>query len=192
LLRADALITVGVMKNQIAKLMVAVAFAGVVVAGTITSCDDNDNNNVSTGVAGHGGTTGTGGINGIGGAGGTSANTQTFNMSLTGTQEVPANTSAATGNVQVMLNKATGAITVTGSFQNLSSTATAAHIHGPAAVGSTAAVIMPLTVPSATSGTVTGTATMSTVQMNDMLNQMTYVNIHSTMFPDGEIRAQVK
>ncbi|HXU00287.1 MAG TPA: CHRD domain-containing protein, partial [Polyangia bacterium] len=112
--------------------------------------------------------------------------------SLTGTQEVPANTSAATGNVQVMLNKATGAITVTGSFQNLSSTATAAHIHGPAAVGSTAAVIMPLTVPSATSGTVTGTATMSTVQMNDMLNQMTYVNIHSTMFPDGEIRAQVK
>jgi len=47
-------------------------------------------------------------------------------------------------------------------------------------------------VPSSTSGTVTGTATMSTVQMNDMLNQMTYVNVHSMQYPDGEIRAQIK
>ena len=68
LLGAVALITVGIMKNQIAKLMVAVGFAGAVVAGTITSCDDNDNN-ASTGtagtggssLAGHGGTTGFGG-----------------------------------------------------------------------------------------------------------------------------------
>jgi hypothetical protein len=174
------------MKTQLTKLMVAVAFAGAVVAGTITSCDDDNDNNVTTGVAGRGGT----GFGGTGGAGGT--NTQTFSMTLTGTQEVPSNGSAAMGDVQVMLNKTTGAITVTGSFTGLTSAATAAHIHGPAAVGSTAPVIVPLTVPSAVAGTVTGTATMSTVQMNDMLNQMTYVNIHSTMFPDGEIRAQIK
>jgi len=113
-------------------------------------------------------------------------------MTLTASQEVPANGSTATGDVQVTLNKTTGAITVTGSFTGLTSNATAAHIHGPAAVGSTAPVIVPLTVPSSLAGTVTGTATMSTVQMNDMLNQMTYVNIHSEMFPDGEIRAQIK
>ena len=184
MLRADALITVVVMTKQLTKLMVAVAFAGAVVAGTITSCDD-DNNAVTTGIAGT-----TGGSGGIGGAGGT--NTQTFAMTLTGTQEVPANGSLATGDVQVTLNKTTGAITVTGSFANLTTPATAAHIHGPAVVGSTAAVIVPLTVPSSTSGTVTGTATMSTVQMNDMLNQMTYVNIHSMQYPDGEIRAQIK
>src|SRR5262245_52616893 len=173
------------MTKQITTLMVAVAFAGAVVAGTITSCDDDSNNAVTTGVAGHGG-----GSGGTGGAGGT--NTQTFSMTLTGTQEVPSNGSTATGDVQVSLNKTTGAITVTGSFTGLTSDATAAHIHGPAAVGSTAPVIVPLTVPTAVAGTVTGTATMSTVQMNDMLNQMTYVNIHSTMFPDGEIRAQIK
>ena len=182
LLRVDALITVGVMTKQLTKLMVAVAFAGAVVAGTITSCDD-DSNNVSTGVAGTGG-------GAVGGTGGN--NTQTYSMTLTASQEVPANGSTATGDVQVMLNKTTGAITVTGSFTGLTSNATAAHIHGPAAVGSTAPVIVPLTVPSSLAGTVTGTATMSTVQMNDMLNQMTYVNIHSEMFPDGEIRAQIK
>ena len=184
MLRADALITVVVMTKQLTKLMVAVAFAGAVVAGTITSCDD-DNNAVTTGIAGT-----TGGSGGIGGAGGT--NTQTFAMTLTGTQEVPANGSLATGDVQVTLNKTTGAITVTGSFTGLTSNATAAHIHGPAAVGSTAPVIVPLTVPSSLAGTVTGTATMSTVQMNDMLNQMTYVNVHSMQYPDGEIRAQIK
>jgi hypothetical protein len=185
LLRADALITVGVMKKQITKLMVAVGFAGAVVAGTITSCDDsNDNNVVGTGTAG---TTGTGGTGGTGGA-----NTATFNMSLTGSQEVPMNASAATGTVTVMLNKTTGAITVTGSFTGLTSNATAAHIHGPAAVGANAPILVPLTVPPALAGTVTGSATMSTVQMNDMLNQMTYVNIHSANFPDGEIRAQIK
>jgi len=185
LLRADALITVGVMKKQLTKLMVTVAFAGVVVAGTITSCEEDNDNNLSTGVAGSGGSSG-----GTGGAGGT--NTQTYSMTLTASQEVPANGSTATGDVQVTLNKTTGAITVTGSFTGLTSNAIAAHIHGPAAVGSTAPVIVPLTVPSSLAGTVTGTATMSTVQMNDMLNQMTYVNIHSEMFPDGEIRAQIK
>ena len=32
---------------------------------------------------------------------------------------------------------------------------------------------------------------MSTAQMSEMLDRMTYVNIHSTSFPEGEIRAQV-
>jgi len=170
------------MKKQIAKLMVAVAFAGAVVAGTITSCDDsNDNNAVGTG---------TGGSTGSGGAGG--ANLMTFNMTLTGTQEVPATTSTGTGNVTVMLNRTTGDITVSGAFTGLTSAATAAHIHGPAAVGANAPVIIPLTVPSMDAGNVTGSASMTTTQMNDMLNQMTYVNIHTTQFPEGEIRAQIK
>ena len=50
---------------------------------------------------------------------------------------------------------------------------------------------LPLTVPSATSGAVTGTDTMSTGQMDEMLGGMTYVNIHSANYPEGEIRAQI-
>jgi hypothetical protein len=42
------------------------------------------------------------------------------------------------------------------------------------------------------SGAVMGTRTMDTSSMNEMINGMTYVDIHSVNFPDGEIRAQIK
>ena len=172
------------MANKLTHLMVAFAIGGalvVVVGGA--SCDDNNNNVASTG-----GTTGSAGTTGTGGSGG---NTTTYNMQLMGASEVPATTSTATANVTVMLNKTTGAVTVTGNFQGLTSNATAAHIHGPAAVGVNAPVLVPLTISQATSGTVSANATMTSPQMNDMVNGMTYVNIHSQMFPDGEIRAQI-
>jgi len=123
--------------------------------------------------------------------GGAASNTSTYSMQLTGAQEVPANASPATADVTVTLNKTTGAVTVNGTFINLTSTATAAHIHGPAAVGANASVLIPLTIPSAVSGAVSGNGTMTTTQMNDMIGGMTYVNIHSMNYPDGEIRAQV-
>jgi hypothetical protein len=171
------------MKKELSGLVVAMVLGGAVVAGTLTSCDDDDNNNAVTGVGGTGGT-------GAGGTGG-AANTTTFSMSLSGGQEVPVNTSPATGNVTVNLNRSTGAVTVTGQFNNLSSNATVAHIHGPAAVGQVADPLITLTVPASPSGTITGTGTMSDVQMTDMLGGMTYVNIHSSTYPDGEIRAQI-
>jgi len=188
------------MRNKISGIVVALVFGGAVAAGTLTSCDD-DNNNASTGTAGtgggaRGGTGGTaarGGSGGTGtaGAGGTSANMSVYNMALTGAQEVPATGSSATANVTVTLDRTTGNVTVSGNFMGLTSNATAAHIHGPAAAGANAAILVPLTVPAATTGMVTGTGTMTNVQMNDMISGMTYVNIHSTMFPNGEIRAQI-
>ena len=175
------------MANKLTHLGLALAISGalvVVVGGA--SCSD-DNNNASTG-----GTTGSAGTGGTTGNVGTSGNTATYNMQLTGANEVPANTSTATANVTVMLNKTTGALTVTGNFQGLTSNATEAHIHGPAAVGVNAPVLVPLTVSTpAKSGTVSATTTMTSPQMNDMVNGMTYVNIHSDMFPMGEIRAQI-
>ena len=161
--------------------MVAAVLGGVFVAGTFASCGD-DNNGVSTGAAGTGGTS-------AGGPGG--INATTFTMTMTGAQEVPPNSSTGTANVTVILNRNNGAVTVTGSFTGLGSNATVAHIHGPAAVGVVGPSLFPLNVPSAMSGSISGTGTMSTVQMNDMLGGQTYVNIQSVNFPDGEIRAQI-
>ena len=65
-------------------------------------------------------------------------------MPLTGSRRAR---DASTGRrVTVTLNRATGAVTVTGTFSGLSSTATVAHIHGPAAVGVNGPVLVPLTV----------------------------------------------
>jgi len=115
----------------------------------------------------------------------------TYTVMLTGMQVVPAVKTAGLANVTVALDMTTGTITITGLFGDLSSPATAAHVHGPAAVGSSGPVLSPLTVPPDLSGAVTGSASMSTTQMADMLNGMTYVDVHTHYFPDGEIRAQV-
>lgn len=113
-----------------------------------------------------------------------------FTGLLQGAQEVPANTSAATGTVAVLLDKGTNMVYVTGSFSGLSTPATAAHIHhapagmvGPVAVG--------LSVTAATAGTVTGTATVSASLADSMVKGFTYVNIHTTTYPGGELRAQL-
>jgi len=189
--------------NKITNVMVAVMLGGAFAAGTITSCDDDGVNVVVT--TGRGGTTGSAGTTGragSGGSGGTGTATggtgggpvtiTTYNMNLNGASEVPANSSPATAAVRVTLDQATGAVVVDGTFTGLTTPVTAAHIHGPAAAGANAAIIVPLTITGTTSGTITGTGNMNSGQMNDMLTGMTYVNIHSSMYPSGEIRAQIQ
>ena len=178
------------MRNKLSNLMVAVALGSVVGAGALTSCDDDDDNNQTTGIGGRGGSTGAAGTSGGGGSGGGSG-VATFNMRPDSSQEVPPNNSPATANVMVTLNRTTGDVSVDGTFEGLTSMVTAAHIHGPATVGMNGPIIVPLAVTGTTSGTVTGTATMTAPNMNDMINGMTYVNIHSQVYPEGEIRAQI-
>ena len=189
--------------NKITKFMVAVMLGGAFAAGTITSCDDDDTNVVVTtgrgGTIGSAGTTGRAGGGGSGGTGTATGGTgggpvtvTTYNMNLNGASEVPANSSSATAIVRVTLDQANGDVVVDGTFTGLTSPVTAAHIHGPAAAGANAAIIVPLTITGTTDGTVSGTGNMNSGQMNDMLTGMTYVNIHSSNFPSGEIRAQIQ
>jgi len=110
---------------------------------------------------------------------------------LSGAAEVPPVTTAATG---------TGFLTIVNntlnwrvSFTNLTSNATAAHIHGPASRTQNAGVLIGFSgVPSATSGTITGSTALSALNLFYLITGQTYINIHSVNFGGGEIRGQIE
>ncbi|HSS19551.1 MAG TPA: PQQ-dependent sugar dehydrogenase [Pyrinomonadaceae bacterium] len=109
-----------------------------------------------------------------------------FYANLTGAQEVPPNSSTATGNATLVLSPDETSATVSLNFSGLSSPQTDAHIHGPAAPGVAAGVLFPLP-----SGQVSDfKITLTAAQAQDLKNGLWYVNVHSSNFPSGEIRGQ--
>ena len=112
-------------------------------------------------------------------------------VTLNAASEVPAVTNAPNAT-------ATGSLTFNGSqllysvsYSGLSAPATAAHIHGPASLTTAAGVIVPFATPSGTAGTISGTANLTPTQMAYLLSGSTYINIHTTNNPAGEIRGQI-
>ena len=120
----------------------------------------------------------------------TAGETQYFTNTLSASQQVPVNSSAATGKVTVILDKATNKVFLTGNFSNLDSAASAGHIHR-GLTGTNGPVIVPLSVTMATFGTITGSATVSGTFADSMIRGFTYVNIHNSTHPGGEIRTQL-
>lgn len=114
-----------------------------------------------------------------------------YNFSLDGLQEVPSVVTTGSGSATVTLDTVSGAVTVAGSYQNMQGTVTASHIHGLAAVGSNAGVIVTITHTGGTSGTLSANGVLTAAQVQGMLDGLTYVNVHSTFKASGEIRGQV-
>ena len=112
-----------------------------------------------------------------------------FRVNMSGYTEVPSTISAGTGSglMNVISNKLSYSFT----FTNMLSAATAGHIHGPAGPTNTAGVIIPFSVPATNSGTFSGSATLSALQVYYMISGLTYANFHTTNYPGGEIRGQV-
>ena|SRR5258705_1872574 len=124
-----------------------------------------------------------------------SAATLTFEANLDGLQEVPPNASPAFGFAQLTLDDVSGFVTITtGTYQDLLGGATGAHIHGLSGPGVSSGIILPLTVdtPGATTGTFSGSGTLTGAQVAGMIAGDTYVNVHSSVFPGGEIRGQLE
>lgn len=73
------------------------------------------------------------------------------------------------------------------SFSGLVGTETISHFHGPAAPGVNAAptITLPLGSPK------TGSAMLTAAQETELLSELWYVNVHSTVAPAGEIRGQL-
>src|SRR5262245_59540273 len=84
-----------------------------------------------------------------------------FSVSLNGLQEVGPNASPGTGSGTLIVNNAQTQVTYNITYQNLTSTRTAQHIHGPAGPGVNAGVVLPLSATGTTSGTVSGVAAIT-------------------------------
>ena len=145
--------------------------AAIVFSATAVACDDDDEI--------------------------TLAGNPTFVATMNGANEVPAKAVAGSGSFNVVKNGATYTYTIT--FSGMTGPLTAAHIHGPAAVGVNANPIVPFDVTgAAASGTLTGTFT-GTNNVNitpDSLDKLmtsgnAYVNLHTTANTAGEIRGQL-
>jgi hypothetical protein len=108
---------------------------------------------------------------------------------LSGDQEVPPVTTGGSGEAVAQLEGNT--LTVSGTFEDMESAATAAHVHGPAARGADAGIVFNLTIDAAVSGDFEGEAVLTDDQVADFLAGLYYVNIHSTFAVDGEIRGQL-
>lgn len=120
-----------------------------------------------------------------------------FFANLTGSQEVPSNTSP---------NHGTGRFTLNGDFLQWSVSLdapwfedTGGFVHGPANPGSTAPVLFDLgnrfivgPAPGNPGGVVYGgNRTLNGAETSDLLAGLWYANITSAAFPNGEIRGQI-
>ncbi len=122
-----------------------------------------------------------------------------FAVNLNSSQEVPPNSSPATGSGTLHLDPIYKTIgyDINYSGLGLGSSYSASHIHGPAGPGTNAGVLFPLVnFPANGTNTKAGrlfgsTTALTASQVTNLQNGLHYVNIHSTTFSSGEIRGQI-
>jgi len=112
---------------------------------------------------------------------------QYFRAVIDGAQVVPPSGSSATGFGCFVLNP-DGTLDYQVSYAGLTGPEYAAHIHGPAPAGATAARVFTFALGSPKFGTF---GPLTAVQVADLSSGLYYVNIHSTLYPSGEIRGQI-
>lgn len=127
---------------------------------------------------------------------------------MSGAQETPAINSPAIGSLDVSYSKKTKLLTYKVTWTGLTDSVSAMHIHGLAPVSYAAGIVQNIVAasnaifPQKTSGkftyfktgTLNGTllADGNIVKEEDLLNGQYYLNIHTSVFPAGEIRGQIK
>ena len=119
-----------------------------------------------------------------------------FEARLSGSQEVPARVTSATGFATASLDLATNFFVFNDTWSGLSAPSTGKHIHSPAPAGANAGVIIPFTaadgfILGTTFGSVSYSTFLTPARASELLNGLFYVNVHTTAFPGGEIRGQL-
>lgn len=116
-----------------------------------------------------------------------------FTATYSGANEVPPNASAATGTIVGVYNDATNTIYYNIVFSGLSANTSAAHFHAPAAPGVNAGVTLGHAgFPTAVmAGNYSKIDVFTDAQETNLKAGLMYSNIHTSLFPGGEIRAQI-
>jgi hypothetical protein len=113
---------------------------------------------------------------------------------LSGGGEVPSNNSPATGLMQGTFDTDTNTLTWTVTYSGLSSPAIGAHFHGPVSyLGLTPEENAPIQVgtPGNLASPFHGVAKIDDTQAKDLKDGRWYFNLHSKVFPAGEVRGPV-
>lgn len=112
----------------------------------------------------------------------------TLKADLKGSNEVPPNSSPASGTAEATLNTETKVLTWTVTFKDLTGPPVGAHFHGPGEPGKNAGIVLPFRI---LQSPIQGTATLTDTQMNDLLAGKWYANIHTAANPGGELRGNM-
>ena len=113
----------------------------------------------------------------------------TVKADLTSAAETPPNSSKGTGTLTGTFDPASKKLTYTIKYSDLTGPATAAHFHAPAPVGKAAGIEIP--IKGALASPITGEATLTSDQEKNLMDGMTYFNVHTADNKGGEIRGQV-
>ncbi|WP_131196319.1 CHRD domain-containing protein [Lichenihabitans psoromatis] len=119
------------------------------------------------------------------------AETMEYKANLSAETEVPPHADLkGTGTVAATFDTTSMKLSYKVDYQGLTGTATAAHFHGPAAVGANAGVMVPVAIGSGSP--IEGSATLTADQAKALEDGKMYFNIHTEANKGGEIRGQVE
>lgn len=107
---------------------------------------------------------------------------------LNGSQEVPPVPTPATGYAQIDLDTTTMTMSWDITYSDLLGELIDAHFHGPAPPGVNAPIRIPIPI---SPSPLVGSADVTQDDMQEILEGLWYVNLHSDLFPNGEIRGQI-
>jgi hypothetical protein len=110
---------------------------------------------------------------------------------LSGDNEVPAVTTNGNGTAFLLLDMQTNTLTWTIEYADMTGPATGAHIHGPAAAGENAEVVVDLGGEGLESP-IEGQMALDQEQVDQLVAGNWYVNVHTEANPGGEIRGQIE
>ena len=116
------------------------------------------------------------------------ADVMKYKADLNGPSENPPTTSKGVGAIEADYDTTTKTLSWSGTYSDLTGPETAAHFHGPAAMGVNAGVMVPV---DAKASPFKGSAVLTDEQAKAFADGLIYFNVHTAQNKGGEIRGQL-